>query len=65
MFGRLLTIEGTAGALLIRSPYSQTLDIRNTQGILVKRVALRAGEQTTTYLPAGIYIAAGKKVMVK
>lgn len=60
-----LTIEGTAGALLIRSPYSQTLDIRNTQGILVKRVALRAGEQATTYLPAGIYIAAGKKVMVK
>ena len=60
-----LTIEGTAGALLIRSPYSQTLDIRNTQGILVKRVTLRAGEQTTTYLPAGIYIAAGKKVMVK
>lgn len=60
-----LTIEGTAGALLIRSPYSQTLDIRNTQGILVKRVALRAGEQTATYLPAGIYIAAGKKVIVK
>lgn len=60
-----LTIEGTAGALLIRSPYSQTLDIRNTQGILVKRVALRAGEQSETYLPAGIYIAAGKKVMVK
>ena len=60
-----LTIEGTAGALLIRSPYSQTLDIRNTQGILVKRVALHAGEQATTYLPAGIYIAAGKKVMVK
>lgn len=60
-----LTIEGTAGALLIRSPYSQTLDIRNIQGILVKRVALRAGEQATTYLPAGIYIAAGKKVMVK
>ncbi len=60
-----LTIEGTAGALLIRSPYSQTLDIRNTQGILVKRVALRAGEQSATYLPAGIYIAAGKKVMVK
>lgn len=60
-----LTIEGTAGALLIRSPYSQTLDIRNTQGILVKRVTLRAGEQSETYLPAGIYIAAGKKVMVK
>ncbi len=60
-----LTIEGTAGALLIRSPYSQTLDIRNIQGILVKRVALRAGEQSETYLPAGIYIAAGKKVMVK
>ena len=60
-----LTIEGTAGALLIRSPYSQVLDIRNTQGILVKRVTLRAGEQSETYLPAGIYIAAGKKVMVK
>lgn len=60
-----LTIEGTAGALLIRSPYSQTLDIRNTQGILVKRVTLRAGEQSETYLPAGIYIAAGKKVIVK
>lgn len=60
-----LTIEGAAGALLIRSSYSQTLDIRNTHGILVKRVTLRAGEQTATYLPAGIYIAAGKKVIVK
>ena len=60
-----LTIEGSTGALTIVSPSDRVLDIRNTQGMLFKRVALRAGEQVVTSLPSGIYLVAGKKVIVK
>lgn len=60
-----LTIEGSTGALTIVSPSDRVLDIRNTQGMLIKRVALRAGEQVVTSLPSGIYLVAGKKVIVK
>lgn len=60
-----LTIEGSTGALTIVSPSDRVLDIHNTQGMLFKRVALRAGEQVVTSLPSGIYLVAGKKVIVK
>lgn len=60
-----LKIEGTTDALTIVSPSDCVLDIHNTQGMLFKRVALRAGEQVVTSLPSGIYLVAGKKVIVK
>lgn len=60
-----LKIEGTTGALMIVSPSDRVLDIRNTQGMLFKRVALHAGEQVVTSLPSGIYLVAGKKIIVK
>lgn len=62
LYGML--IEGLKGMLRITSDSDTEVAVYNMQGTLVKYISAQAGV-TEISLPAGIYIAAGKKVMVR
>lgn len=54
------------GALIISSAYDRTFGIYTPAGIIVKRIALKAGESCCVRnLTPGIYIVGGHKVAVK
>lgn len=59
-----MLIDGLKGTLRITSDSDTEVAVYNMQGALVKLISAQAGVTETT-LPAGIYIAAGKKVMVR
>lgn len=59
-----MLIEGLKGMLRITSDSDTEVAVYNMQGTLVKFISAQAGV-TEIILPAGIYIAAGKKVMVR
>lgn len=57
-------VEGLQGVLRVTSDTDMLLAVYNLQGTLVKLLNVNQGI-TETNLPAGLYIAAGKKVMVR
>lgn len=59
-----MLIEGLKGMLRITSDSDTEVAVYNMQGTLVKFISAQAGVTEIT-LSAGIYIAAGKKVMVR
>ena len=59
-----LTVRGSAGCLIVDCGKAQRLTVYNLQGMAVKTVELPAGESRIA-LPAGLYIAAGVKAIVK
>jgi hypothetical protein len=62
--GKSLEIYGGNGCLTVVSAGDARVDIYNMQGIRVVSVNAEAGTQLVS-LPAGVYIAAGQKVVVK
>ncbi|MDE6130371.1 MAG: hypothetical protein K2F74_02145 [Muribaculaceae bacterium] len=59
-----LTVRGAVGCLIVDCGKAQRLTVYNLQGMAVKTVELPAGESRIA-LPAGLYIAAGVKAIVK
>lgn len=57
-------VEGLKGCIRIACGSDTVVDIFNIQGQLVKRARIDAGV-TFIDIPAGLYIAAGKKVLVR
>lgn len=58
-------VVGFEGGLNISSAEATDVDIYNLVGVRVASVAVAAGETASVELPAGLYVAAGKKVVVR
>ena len=58
-------VVGFEGGLNISSAEAADVDIYNLVGVRVASVAVAAGETVSVDLPAGLYVAAGKKVVVR
>lgn len=59
-----VSVIGLNGGLEITAVAETSVDIYNLVGIRVATVAVGAGETVNVTLPAGLYVAAGKKVVV-
>ncbi|MBD5209603.1 MAG: hypothetical protein HDS80_06650 [Bacteroidales bacterium] len=59
-----VSVIGLNGGLEITAVAETSFDIYNLVGIRVATVAVGAGETVNVTLPAGLYVAAGKKVVV-
>ena len=57
-----LYFDNLSGVESVTAESSDTVDVYNLQGILVKH---NATKEDINSLPAGLYIAGGKKVMLK
>lgn len=60
-----LGVSGGEGCILFQADRPQTVSIYNLQGRLVRAARLEAGLTTLRGFTPGIYVAAGKKVMVR
>lgn len=60
-----LLLVGGEGYLTATAQEAMTLTVYNIQGAVVAVETLAAGEPSTIALPAGLYVAAGRKVLVK
>ena len=60
-----LTITCGAGSLTLLSTKDCNVDITSVYGTSHRRLSLRAGEEQTVNVPAGIYVVNKKKVAVK
>ncbi len=60
-----IRITGGTGSLSLLSPTAKTIHIYGISGQLVKSVALQPSIPSTITLSPGIYVAGGKKVLVK
>ena len=60
-----LSISGGEGCISISAAESATVRIYTLAGQQVKVVSLDSGESASVSVPAGVYIAGGKKIIVK
>ena len=60
-----LKIKGEKGCMLLRSTKDCNVDITSIYGTRTIKKSLRAGEELSVSLPAGIYIVNKKKITVK
>lgn len=59
-----LSITAGRGSLTLRARTARQLTIHHLSGLVVRRVSLRAGEEQTVQLAAGVYVINGKKVII-
>lgn len=52
-------------AIIIAAPADTTIRITHVGGSVMTKLSLKAGEQQTVSVPAGIYIVNDRKVVVK
>lgn len=62
--GNAINVTATSGAISITTATPATVNVYNITGAMVASVKAAAGT-TTVELPAGLYIAAGKKLIVR
>ena len=62
---RTSSIKTGNGYITITAFEDKAYDIINTTGMRIDHMDLQSGESRTTYVPAGIYVVDGVKVMVK
>ena len=60
-----LKVTSSEGALSFLSDTEREVEVYNLQGMHVAGLKLSAGVEAAVSLPAGVYIAAGMKVIVK
>lgn len=60
-----LEVVSQSGGLLLESPVDSLTDVYAVSGVLVRSVALKAGEPVFCPLSAGVYMVAGKKHVVR
>lgn len=60
-----LRVSGEAGALLIEAPAGGRISVYDAAGRLVRRVSLRAGRNRVSGLAPGVYVAGGRKAVVR
>jgi len=61
----VLHLASDKGRLVITSATDRSVEVRNLSGAVVADVILQAGTRQSVQLPAGIYVVAGQKVVVR
>lgn len=59
-----LSITTARGSVTLRARTARQLTIYHLSGLVVRHVSLRAGEEQTVQLAAGVYVINGKKVII-
>lgn len=59
-----LSIAAGRGSLTLRARTARQVTIHHLSGLVVRHISLRAGEEQTVQLAAGVYVINGKKVII-
>ena len=60
-----LSVWSAHGVLYVVSDVAQALPLYSADGRMIRLLAIREGENRVTHLTPGLYVVAGKKVLVK